>query len=207
MLTHANIRHNVDAVNQVIHLQHQDAIVGILPFFHSFGFTITLWGVMALDIRGVYHFNPLDARQVGKLIEKNKATILLSTPTFLRSYLRRCSKEELASLDTIVAGAEKLPKELCDAFEKKFGVRPVEGYGTTELSPLVSVNIPPSRSAASHQVDLREGTVGRPVPGVAAKVVDAEGRELGDKSGRNAVDHRSQRHERLHEPTAKRRRK
>ncbi len=179
MLTHANIRHNVDAVNQVIHLQHDDAIVGILPFFHSFGFTVTLWAVMALDIRGVYHFNPLDARQVGKLIEKNKATILLSTPTFLRSYLRRCTKEELASLDTVVAGAEKLPKELCDAFEKKFGVRPVEGYGTTELSPLVSVNIPPSRSVKSHQVDLREGTVGRPVPGVMAKVGDAEGRDLG----------------------------
>jgi acyl-[acyl-carrier-protein]-phospholipid O-acyltransferase/long-chain-fatty-acid--[acyl-carrier-protein] ligase len=178
MLTHANVRHNVDAVDQVIRLRHDDAIVGILPFFHSFGYTITLWAVMALDIRGAYHFNPLDARQVGKLVEKNKATILLTTPTFLRSYLKRCSKEEFATLDTVVAGAEKLPKELCDAYEKKFGVRPVEGYGTTELSPLVSVNIPPSRSG-SHQIDRREGTVGRPVPGVAAKVVDGDWNDLG----------------------------
>jgi acyl-[acyl-carrier-protein]-phospholipid O-acyltransferase/long-chain-fatty-acid--[acyl-carrier-protein] ligase len=179
MLTHANVRHNVDAVDQVIRLRHEDAIVGILPFFHSFGYTITLWTVMALDIRGVYHFNPLDARQVGKLVEKYKATILLTTPTFLRSYLRRCSQEELASLDTVVAGAEKLPKELCDAYERKFGIRPVEGYGTTELSPLVSVNIPPSRSVAGQQVDRREGTVGRTVPGVTAKVVDDQGHDLG----------------------------
>jgi acyl-[acyl-carrier-protein]-phospholipid O-acyltransferase/long-chain-fatty-acid--[acyl-carrier-protein] ligase len=126
----------------------------------------------------------MDARQVGKVIERNKATILLSTPTFLRSYLRRCSKEEFASLDTVVVGAEKLPKELSDAFEKKFDIKPVEGYGTTELSPLVSVNIPPSRAATGHQADLREGTVGRTVPGVAAKIVDADGTELGvDESG------------------------
>ncbi len=180
MLTHANIRHNVDAVDQVIHLQPRDTIVGILPFFHSFGYTVTLWTVMALNIKGIYHFNPLDSRQISKLIERHKATVLLSTPTFLRSIWRRCTKEELASLDTVVAGAEKLPIDLCDSFEKKFGVRPVEGYGTTELSPLVSVNIPPSRSVKSEQVDLREGTVGRPVPGVSAKIVDLEtGEDLG----------------------------
>ena len=180
MLTHANIRSNVDAINQVIRLEHRDAIVGILPFFHSFGYTVTLWTVMALDIKGVYHFNPLDARQVGKLVEKHNATLLLSTPTFLRSYLRRCTTENFKSLDTVVAGAEKLPNELCDAFEKKFGIRPVEGYGTTELSPLVSVNVPPSRRAPNPgQIDLREGSVGRPIPGVAAKVVDANGNEQG----------------------------
>ncbi|MCA9150440.1 MAG: AMP-binding protein [Planctomycetales bacterium] len=178
MLTHANIRSNVDAINQVIAMKSTDTIAGILPFFHSFGFTVTMWTVMALNIKGVYHFNPLDAKQVGKLISKHKATILLSTPTFLRSYLRRCEKAEFATLDTVVAGAEKLPKELCDAFEKKFGLRPVEGYGTTELSPLVSVNVPPSRSAASGQIDAREGTVGRCVEGVSAKIVDADGNEL-----------------------------
>jgi acyl-[acyl-carrier-protein]-phospholipid O-acyltransferase/long-chain-fatty-acid--[acyl-carrier-protein] ligase len=179
MLTHANVRHNVDAVDQVISLKPTDTIVGILPFFHSFGFTVTLWTVLALDIQGIYHFNPLDARQVGKLVQRHRGTILLTTPTFLRSYLRRCTPEEFASLDTIVAGAEKLPKDLCDAFEERFNLRPVEGYGTTELSPLVSVNVPPSRSHKSAKLDLREGTVGRPVPGVAAKIVDADGNDRG----------------------------
>jgi len=174
MLTNANIASNVKAVDQIIHLTPDDVIIGILPFFHSFGFTVTLWTVMSLDIKGIYHFNPLDARQVGKLCGKHRGTVLLSTPTFLRSYLRRCSKEDFASLDTVVAGAEKLPVELCDTFEKKFGVRPVEGYGTTELSPLVCVNIPPSRTMQDHQIDLKEGTVGRPLPGVSAKVVDLD---------------------------------
>lgn len=178
MLTFANVRSNVDAINQVIHLEPRDGIVGVLPFFHSFGYTVTLWTVMASNIKGMYHFNPLDARQVGKLIKKNGGTILVATPTFLRGYMRRCSKEELATIDTVVAGAEKLPKDLCDSFEKKFGVRPIEGYGTTELSPLVSVNVPPSRSTDNHQVDAKEGTVGRPIPGVAAKVVDDDNNEL-----------------------------
>ncbi|MEZ6118364.1 MAG: AMP-binding protein [Pirellulaceae bacterium] len=181
MLTNSNIHANVKAVDQVVNLRSTDVIVGILPFFHSFGYTVTLWTVASLNIKGTYHFNPLDAKVIGKMIAKHKGTILLSTPTFLRSYLKRCSKEEFATLDTVVVGAEKLPIELSDAFEEKFGIRPTEGYGTTELSPLVSVNVPPSRSAAqSHQVDAKEGSVGRPVAGVHARVVSLEsGEELG----------------------------
>jgi acyl-[acyl-carrier-protein]-phospholipid O-acyltransferase/long-chain-fatty-acid--[acyl-carrier-protein] ligase len=122
----------------------------------------------------------LDSRVIGGLCRKHKATILLATPTFLRSYLRRCEKEDFATLDVVVAGAEKLPSDLSDAFEKQFGVRPVEGYGCTELSPLVSVNVPPSRAPDIDQPLAREGTVGRPVPGVAAKVTDLDtGSELG----------------------------
>src|SRR4029079_2058392 len=115
----------------------------------------------------------LDARQVGKLCQQHKLTVLLATPTFLRTYLRRCEKEELATVDVVITGAEKLPADLAAAFEEKFGVRPVEGYGTTELSPLVSVNVPPGRMMGSN-AGMREGTVGRPVPGVSVKVVNPE---------------------------------
>jgi acyl-[acyl-carrier-protein]-phospholipid O-acyltransferase/long-chain-fatty-acid--[acyl-carrier-protein] ligase len=174
MLTYANIGSNVEAIDQAVHLRRSDVLIGILPFFHSFGYTITLWGVAGLDIKGAYHFSPLDAKQVGKLCKQHKGTLLLSTPTFLRTYLRRCEKDELATLDVVVAGAEKLPQDLIESFDAKFGVRPVEGYGTTELSPLVSVNIPPTRSLGNFQVDRKEGSVGRPVPGVSAKTVHPE---------------------------------
>lgn len=180
MLTHANVASQAEVIEQIIRLGPTDVILGLLPFFHSFGYTVTLWTVLSIEARGAYHFNPLDAKQVGKLCQKNKGTILVATPTFLRGYLRRCSVEELDSLDVVVAGAEKLPTPLCDKFEEKFNVRPVEGYGATELSPLVSVNIPPSRSTNTHEIDLKEGTVGRPIPGVSAKIVDLDtGEELG----------------------------
>jgi acyl-[acyl-carrier-protein]-phospholipid O-acyltransferase/long-chain-fatty-acid--[acyl-carrier-protein] ligase len=173
MLTHHNIATNVEAIEQVVHPRPSDSVLGIVPFFHSLGFTITLWGPLLLDVRAAYHFSPLDTRTVAKLARMRSATLLLATPTFLRTYLRRCEPEELSSLEVVVAGAEKLPIPLCDAFEKKFGIRPVEGYGTTELSPLVSVNVPPSRSKSA-TIDMKEGTVGRPVPSVSAKIVDPE---------------------------------
>ncbi|HMC09773.1 MAG TPA: AMP-binding protein, partial [Pirellulaceae bacterium] len=179
MLTYANVGSNVAAIDQVVHLRDTDVLIGILPFFHSLGYTVTVWGVASLNIQGAYHYSPLAARQIGKLTAKYKGTLLLCTPTFLRMYLRGCEPEDFKTLEVVVCGAEKLPKDLADEFEKKFGVRPIEGYGTTELSPLASVNIPPSRSVDNFQADRKEGSVGRPVPGVTAKVTDLDtGKEL-----------------------------
>ena len=178
MLTHANITTNVLAFEQMVHLRNTDVLVGILPFFHSFGFTVTLWGVASLDIGGAYHFSPLDAKIVGKMAEKYKATVLLATPTFLRMYMKRVEKEEFATLNCVVTGAEKMPKEVADAFEAKYGLRPVEGYGTTELSPVASVNVPPGREIANFQIDRKEGTVGRPIPGVIARVINTDTGEV-----------------------------
>lgn len=174
MLTQANIASNVAAIEQAVHLDSNDVLIGILPFFHSFGFTVTMWATATIDVKCVYHFNPLDGKQVGKLCKAHGVTVLLATPTFLRTYLRRCDKEELVALEVVVAGAEKLPKDLCDAFEEKFGIRPYEGYGTTELSPLVSVNVPPNRSLGDSASECKEGSVGRPVAGVSAKITDLE---------------------------------
>ena len=132
------------------------------------------WG-----LRVFYHFNPLDSRQVGKLAERYGATVILGTPTFIRGYIKRITAEQFSKLDTCIVGAEKMPAELFEAFEQKFGVRPVEGYGATELSPLVSVNVPPARSPAVYQPDRMEGSVGRPLPGVCAKIISPEtGEEL-----------------------------
>ena len=179
LLSNANVSHNVDAIDRAVKLTQDDIVLGVLPFFHSFGYAVTLWTVQTLGPTGVYHFNPLDARQIGKLSEKYKVTVILGTPTFLRGYLRRIKPEQFKYLDVVVVGAEKMPLDLFEAFEKKFGVRPVEGYGATELSPLVSVNIPPSRSALTHQKDRVEGSVGRPLPGVSARVVSPDtGEEL-----------------------------
>lgn len=179
LLTYRNVTSNVEAIDQVIRLRDSDVLVGVLPFFHSFGYTVTLWAVASLNVAGVYHFSPLEPRQIGQLTQKYRGTLLLCTPTFLRSYLRRCEAEQFATLDVVVCGAEKLPRDLADAFEQKFGIRPMEGYGTTELSPVVSVNIPPSRSPGTGQPERKEGSVGRPLPGVRIKITDLDtGQEL-----------------------------
>lgn len=179
MLTQQNVMSNVAGIDKVAALVPSDTIVGVLPFFHSMGYTVTIWVPMTRTMRGVYHFNPLDSKVIGKLTEKYSGTILVATPTFLRSYMRRCTPEQFKSLVMVIAGAERLPPELCEEFDKKFGVRPVEGYGTTELSPVAAVNIPYARqSGKDFQIDAKEGTVGRPMPNAAAKVTDLDTGEV-----------------------------
>jgi acyl-[acyl-carrier-protein]-phospholipid O-acyltransferase/long-chain-fatty-acid--[acyl-carrier-protein] ligase len=172
-------------VDRIVRLSDDDVLLGILPMFHSFGYTVTMWTVLALPPKGIYHFSPLEAREAGKLCRRHGATIMIVTPTFVRSYLRRCEPEDFAKLDVVFTGAEKLSPELADAFQRRFGVRPVEGYGTTELSPVVSANVPPSRASSKEHEGVKEGTVGRPLPGIAVKVVDLDtGEDLGpDRSG------------------------
>ncbi len=179
MLTHANIGSNLEAFNELLRLKATDSVLGVLPLFHSFGYTVTLWTALTLDASAVYHYSPLEARQIGALCRKHRCTILIATPTFLRAYLRRCEPEDFQSLEVIFAGAEKLTPELAAAFEQKFGVLPVEGYGTTELSPVVSGNRPPSRDDTPGKSGNRIGTIGPPIAGVEVKVVDLQsGAEL-----------------------------
>jgi acyl-[acyl-carrier-protein]-phospholipid O-acyltransferase/long-chain-fatty-acid--[acyl-carrier-protein] ligase len=178
MISHGNLLFNVEAINQAIQLNSTDVLLGVLPFFHVFGYTVSMWAVAGLDVKGAYHYSPLDAKQIGKMCQEHKGTLLLSTPTFLRSYLRRCEKEQFATLDVVVTGAEKLPADIAAAFKERFGVDPVEGYGATETTPLVSVNIPATRSRGQWHVDAKPGTVGRPVSGVSARVVSLETGEV-----------------------------
>ena len=183
MLTQQNIMSNVWGIHKVGSLNAKDTIIGVLPFFHSMGYTVTLWVPMASEIRVAYHFSPLDAKAIGKLAEKFDGTTLVATPTFLRTYMRRCTPEQFKALDMVIVGAERLPTEVADEFEKKFGVRPSEGYGTTELAPVAAVNIPYSRqSGKDFQIESKEGTVGRPMPSSAAKITDLE---TGEKLGPN----------------------
>lgn len=174
VLTQKNVGSNIEAIDDALILNSHDAILGILPFFHSFGFTVCLWTILTLKPKGIYHFNPLDARIIGKLCHDEQVTILLSTPTFLRTYIKRCEKEEFSQVRLVVTGAEKLPTDVADSFETKFGLRPREGYGTTELSPVVSVNLQDFREGNYEQVATRVGSVGRPLPGVSAKVINPD---------------------------------
>ncbi len=174
VLTCGNIESNVQGIDEAIRLHEKDIVLGILPFFHSFGYTVTLWSALSLPCSGIYHYSPLEARPIGKLAAHFGATVMLATPTFLRSYIRRVEPEQFSKLEVVVVGAEKMPQQLADEFEQRFGVRPVEGYGTTELSPLVSVNIPPKRVGDRKDSGLVEGSVGRPVLNVEARVVGVD---------------------------------
>ena len=173
-LSHLNVDANVEGVAQIFHLGPRDRVLGILPFFHSFGYLATIWLAVHHGVGVAYHPTPLDAAAIGELVHKRKVTVLIATPTFLQLYLRRCTPDQFGSVRVVLTGAEKLSDRLAQAFEEKFGVRPIEGYGVTECSPVIAVNCPDFRAAGFYQPASRRGTVGQSLPGVSVRVVDPE---------------------------------
>jgi len=174
MLSHRNILGNIDAISQVFRLDRGDVMVGVLPLFHSFGFTVTLWLPMVRGFGAVFHPNPMDGKTIGELSEKYRGTVLVSTPTFYAGYIRKCRREQFASVRYALVGAERLREAIAAAFHEKFGIALLEGYGCTEMAPVVAVNAPDVSDRGEHQRGSKPGTVGHPLPGVAAKVVDPE---------------------------------
>jgi acyl-[acyl-carrier-protein]-phospholipid O-acyltransferase / long-chain-fatty-acid--[acyl-carrier-protein] ligase len=177
MLTHYNIASNVEQVAQTFMLDRGDCLLGVLPFFHSFGFTVTLWMPGALGLGVAYHPSPLDLSAISEIVRDYRVTFLLATPTFLQAYLRRCSPEDFGSLQFVVVGAEKLPERLALAFEDRFGIRPLEGYGATECSPVVAVNTRDFRAPGFRQVGAKRGRIGHPLPGISVRIADPDTRE------------------------------
>jgi acyl-[acyl-carrier-protein]-phospholipid O-acyltransferase/long-chain-fatty-acid--[acyl-carrier-protein] ligase len=174
MLTHGNVLANVDSLAQIFPMGPSDCFIGVLPFFHSFGFTGTMWFPLIQGAGVAYHPNPMDAKTIGEIAEAHKATMLISTPTFCNSYVRRISKEQFAHLKYAIVGAEKLREPLASEFRDKYGIGLLEGYGSTEMAPVVAVNRPDVEHGGETQVGTKAGSVGHPIPGVAAKIVDRE---------------------------------
>jgi acyl-[acyl-carrier-protein]-phospholipid O-acyltransferase/long-chain-fatty-acid--[acyl-carrier-protein] ligase len=174
MLTHHNIISNIESVVQTVDCTERDRVMGVLPLFHSFGYTVSMWLPLRIGASAVYHYSPLEAEVIGKMVREQQATIFLSTATFLRNYIRKCGADDFRSVRIIMCGAEKLPMQVADQFERKFGIRPLEGYGCTELSPAVSANRPDVERRGGRQVGHKPGTIGHPMPGIAVRIAHPE---------------------------------
>src|SRR6266566_2809962 len=182
VVSHRNVVGNVSQFRALLDAKKTDAILASLPFFHTFGSTVTLWYPLIEGVRIVTYPNPLDASKCAALIDRYELTFLLLTPTFLRLYLRKAEPKQLRSLRLIITGAEKLPLELATHFEERFRKKVFEGYGLTETAPVVSVNLPdpePKKPGEHVQPSSRLGSVGRLAPGIAAEIREPEtGRKL-----------------------------
>jgi len=177
VVSHRNVVGNVSQFRQLLDARKTDAILASLPFFHTFGSTVTLWYPLIEGVRIVTYPNPLDAAKCAALIEQYQLTFLLATPTFLRLYLRKAEPEQVRSLRLTIVGAEKLPLDLASHFEKRFHKKVFEGYGLTETAPVVSVNLPgpePKKPSEQVQSASRLGSVGRLAPGIAAEIREPE---------------------------------
>ena len=165
-ISHQQLLYNCDAVMAHLDLYPgRDVVVSPLPLFHSFGLIPGLWMGLLGGLTVAGQADPRDGKMLGELIQAAQGTILISTPTFVRGYMRRFTLVQLKTLRIAVVGAERCGAELKEEFKASFGTDLLEGYGCTELSPAVAVNTPQAS---------RDGSVGRPLPGIEMMTMDPE---------------------------------
>ena len=178
VLSHRNIMANIRQVSDVLDTRHEDVVMATLPLFHAFGLTVTGLMPMVEGMPAICHPDPTDVLNIAKAMAKYQATIFCGTSTFLRLFTRnrRIHPLMLESLRVVVAGAERLSPEVRDAFKLKFNQEIYEGYGTTETTPVASVNIPDRIDPRDWRVQQgsKPGTVGLPLPGGSFRIVDPE---------------------------------
>lgn len=179
VLSHRNILANVNQFGARIDLTTSDSVLGCLPLFHSFGSTVTLWYPIIEGVNVITYPSPLETAKLAELIEKHSISLVIATPTFLRGYLRKATREQFATVKMVVTGAEKLPAKVADNFKKRFGLPVYEGYGLTETSPVTNVNLPDRGGHDNNPVipNHRPGSVGLFIPGMAVRITDPDTRE------------------------------
>lgn len=172
-----NILGNAQQIANIINVDDKDTILGSLPLFHAFGIVVTTYLPLIEGIKCVAHPDPTDGLGIAKLVSSYKATIMCGTSTFFRLYTRNQKIHPLMfeSLRLVVAGAEKLREDVRYEFKKRFGKDILEGFGTTETSPVVSCNLPDCLAPDfTIQIGQKNGTVGMAIPGTIIKVVDPQ---------------------------------
>lgn len=172
LLSHAQIRANIQAATEHLGLtQHAERVCSALPYFHSFGLSIGCWLGLTQPVGLVLHPDPADGAGLGRLIAEQQATFMVSTPTFFRGNLRRMQPAQVSSLRFCVVGAERCPQDLIDQAREDYAIELLEGYGATELGPVVACNQPSGLDP--HRRCCKAGSVGRCLPGVAPERVPA----------------------------------
>ncbi len=177
VLSHRNILANCAQISSLSILPDSAIMLGCLPVFHSFGYTVTLWYPLLRGCQVVTVPSPLDTRKIIESIQQEKASVMIGAPTFIRPFLKKATKEELASLKLVVTGAEKLPMDLYDGFLEKFGIEVLQGYGLTETTPASNINQHHpaiTTSTAQPQLGKKTGAVGRLMPGMSARIMDPD---------------------------------
>ena len=179
ILSHRNINSNIYSFWRCITWSRDYRIIGCLPVFHAFGFTVGFAFPAMSGTRVVFLTNFLDATMALKLIETEKIRLMVTTPTFLLNYLRRATPEQMRSLRLVITGAEKLRSDIIRRFEAICPGRTiVEGYGCTELSPIVSVNFARNILQEGKAVG-KPDSIGAGLPGIHVRITDpTTGEEL-----------------------------
>ena len=158
MLSHRNMLSNAAQARAVVDFGREDTVFNVLPMFHAFGLTIGTIVPIVFGVKVYLYPSPLHYRIIPELIYGSNATILFGTDTFLAGYAKVANAYDLRSLRYVMAGAEPVKDSTRNTYLEKFGLRILEGYGITEMAPVLALNTP---------MFNKNGTVGRMMPGMS----------------------------------------
>ena len=181
VLSHRNMLSNAAQARSMIDFGREDIVFNALPMFHALGLTIGTIVPLVFGVKGYLYPSPLHYRIIPELIYGSNATIFFGTDTFLAGYARVANAYDFRSLRYIVAGAEPVKDSTRAIYQEKFGVRILEGYGITEMAPVLCANTP---------MFNKNGSVGRLWPGMKMRLEPVDGIDEGGKlvvSGPNTM--------------------
>lgn len=164
-LSHKNVISNIEGFSDYLGVSSEDKLISNLVFFHVFGLTVNLWVPFYHGMTNVTYANPLDFQTVSRIAREEKPTIMVGTPSFFWGYLQKSDPGDFKSLRFMITGADKCPDALREGFRNKHGVVLLEGYGTTETSPVISVN--------SLEFN-RPGSTGKVLPNIQVRIENFE---------------------------------
>lgn len=170
--SHESLAANLAQIKAIYDFTTQDNMMICLPTFHVFGLMGGLILPISVGCRAFLYPSPLHYRTIPERIYEHNCTTLLSTSTFLEGYARYAQPYDFRSLRYVIAGAEKLSPEVVKTYLEKFGIRILEGYGATEMAPVITANT---------VMENRLGSVGKLLPTIDAEIVPVEGIATGGK--------------------------
>ena len=188
-LTFNNLQSDVNASIELAQLQSRHRFLGVIPLFHAFGMTAMMLAPMQLGATVVYlaRFSPVAALNA---FREHRISIMFGVPSMFAAmgHLKSATEDDFSSAFALITGGEPQPAALRDSFRKRFGVTLFEGYGLTETSPVISMNVPQAQ---------RDGSVGKLVPGVVVKIADEKRPFASRRRNRRDLAARPDDHERL----------
>ena len=181
VLSHRNMLSNCAQARAVVDFSREDTVFNVLPMFHAFGLTIGTVVPLVFGVKVYLYPSPLHYRIIPELVYSCNATILFGTDTFLAGYARVANAYDFRSLRYVMAGAEPVKDSTRAVYLEKFGLRILEGYGITEMAPVLALNTP---------MFNKNGSVGRLMPGMVARLEPVDGIDEGGRlvvSGPNTM--------------------